>query len=317
MIEARWPAVMALPLMPAERIMLGVTVALLGMGLVLVGVRGYAIDWPSYLALIMVGGAFIGLGLFYRISNRSNEIATTLIGTGAYAQFSAVATAFNYLLLPIWRTPIDPALAAIDAAFGFHWPEMLEFAARWPLLTEATRYAYMSSIFQFAAIVLLLGLGGRTSDLQLFMVATTLASLATVGFWALLPSLGTTTLYAIAPEIELQVQPLLGTDYGQNMLRLAASGPSLITPKDIVGLISAPSFHTVMALLAVHSVRNVRWAFWPLLAVNILVVIGAIIHGAHHLVDVAGGVVTTVLAVALARTLLVPVQPVAPAMAAR
>jgi hypothetical protein len=289
--------------MPAERIMLGVTAALAIVDLVVIVSRGYQADWSAYAAILLFGSVLIGAGGFYRSSARSEEIASALIGTGCYVNFSALAAAFNYVLLPIWRTPIDPALAAIDASLGFHWPDMLSLAASSPLLVEATRYAYMSSIFQFAFIVMLLGLGGRTRDLQQFMLATTLTCLMTLAFWALFPSLGTTSIYNIPAEIEQQVRPILGSRYGEKMLALAASGPTLITPKDVTGLISAPSFHTVMALLALYAVRNIPWVFWPLFPVNMLVLAGTVIHGAHHLTDVAGGVLVTVAGLVAARRL--------------
>lgn len=297
--------------------MLGVTAALAIVDIVVIVSRGYQADWPAYAAILLFGTVLICVGGFYRSSARSEEIASALIGTGCYVNFSALAAAFNYVLLPIWRAPIDPTLAAIDAAVGFHWPDTLTLVASYPLLVEATRYAYMSSIFQFAFIVILLGLGGRTRDLQQFMLATTLTCLMTLAFWALFPSLGTTSIYSLSAEVEQQVRPILGSRYGEKMLALAASGPTLITPKDVTGLISAPSFHTVMALLALYAVRNIPWVFWPLLPVNVLVLAGTVIHGAHHLADVTGGVLVTVAGLVAARRLAQAPerQPTAPANA--
>lgn len=300
----RLPATVAQSLMPAERIMLSVTAALALAALAILTVRGIPVDWLAYMPVFGGGTAMLAIGLYYRLSGRSDIFAATLIATGAYIDFAAVASAFNHLLLPIWRAPIDPTLAAIDAAVGVHWPDVLALAAKSPLLVEATRYAYMSSLYQFLVIVLVLGLGGRTQDLQTFMLATVLCCLATVGFWALFPSLGTTSIHALAPELEAQVRPILGTRYGQDMLRVAAEGPALLTPKEMRGLISAPSFHTVMALLAVHAVRGIRWLFVPFVLLNALVLPGTIIHGAHHLVDVVFGAALTVAGIALASRLL-------------
>lgn len=291
-------------LLPAERIMLGVTVILAAAAAALIAARGYAVDVPGHLTVFGGGTALIALGFFYRFTARNDAIAATLIATGAYIYFAAAAAAFNHALLPIWRAPIDPALAAIDAAVGFHWPDVLAAAAQWPLLVEVTRYAYMSSIIQFAIIVPLLGLGGRTRELQIFMLASVLCCLATVGFWAVFPSLGTTSIYPLAVELERTVAPQLGSGYGEDMWRLATAGPQIISPNDARGLISAPSFHTVMALLAIHATWSIAYARWPFLLVNALVLPGTIIHGAHHLVDVVLGAGLTVLGVLLAARLL-------------
>ena len=302
-------------LAPAERIMLTVTAALAALGLGLIGLRGYAVDWPAYAPIYLVGSALIAAGLWYRRAGRSLEIAATLAATGSYVLFAAVASKFNYLLLPISRAPIDGMLAALDAHLGFHWPDALEAAARYPLVVEATRHAYLSSLVQFAIIVPLLGLRGRTRDLHLFMLATTLACLMTVGIWALAPSFGTSTVYQLPPEIMAAVRPVVGNGYGAELLRLAAEGPALISPRDTLGLIAAPSFHTVMALLAVHATRNLPAVRPVALAVNLLVLPGTIIHGGHHLVDVLAGAVVTVAAVLAARALLEPRRIVLPAAA--
>ncbi len=291
-------------LLPAERIMLGVTAALAAASALLVIARGYAVDVPGHLTVFGGGTALVALGFFYRLTARNDAIAATLIATGAYIYFAAVASAFNHALLPLWRAPIDPVLAAIDGAFGFHWPDALATAAQWPMLVEATRYAYMSSLIQFAIIVPLLGLSGRTRELQVFMLASVLCCLATVGFWALFPSLGTTSIYPLALEFERALAPHLGSAYGEDMWRLATTGPQLISPQDARGLISAPSFHTVMALLAIYATWSNAYARWPFLLVNALVLPGTIIHGAHHLIDVMLGAGLTVLGVLAAKKLL-------------
>lgn len=294
-----WPQMLA-----AERIVLAVTLALAIVGTFVVLYRGYTLDWTAYAGLLGAGLTLISVGYAYRTSGRSQSLGDTLIATGCYVAFSNVASVFNYLLLPIWHAPIDPALAAMDATVGFRWLDVMQAVAGSSLLIEATRYAYMSSLFQFAIIVLVLGLGGRTRELHVFMVATTLATLMTIGFWAVFPSLGTTSIFPLPDELERTIQPLLGNQYGSKMLRLSQVGPSHISPADIQGLISAPSFHAVMALLAVHAVRTLRWALPAFAVLNSLVLIGSVIHGAHHLTDIALGAVVTAAALALAHTLL-------------
>ncbi len=78
----------------------------------------------------------------------------------------------------------------------------------------------------------------------------------------------------------------------------------MISPKDSLGLIAAPSFHTVMAVQLAYAAWTLRW-IWPWsLIVNLLVLPSTIIHGGHHLVDVLGGFAAGVLGIVAAQAFL-------------
>ena len=268
---------------------------------VLVLVRGIALDWPAYATVTAIGGAIGALGLIYRGTGRSERLAGLLLATACFVLFTMLASAFTYLLLPIWRAPIDPVLAQIDAMLGFHWPDALTLAAQYPTLSEAMRFAYLSSLPQFALLILVLGLSGRQYELHVFMLATTLTCLVTIAVWALFPSFGTSTMFEIAASVEAELRPVVGSAYGAQLKRIAFEGPVAISPRDALGLIAAPSYHTVMALLAMYAARTIWW-LWPgVVAVNLLVLPGIVVHGGHHLVDVIAGAAVTALGIAAAR----------------
>jgi PAP2 superfamily protein len=289
--------------MPAERAMLGVTLALGLVDLILIVARGAALDWPAYAIIVAISAVVLGLGLFYRRTQRSEALAATLIATASFLLFTLVASVSNYLLLPVWRSPIDPLLAQLDAGLGFHWPDLLTYAAGHPLAVEVMRFAYLSSLPQFALIVVVLGLSGRTADLYVFMLATTLACLATVAIWALFPSFGTTTLFHLDAAVERAVRPVVGSAYGAELKRLAAYGPAVISPKNALGLIAAPSFHTVMAILAAYATLGVRWLSPAAILLNVMVLPGVLVHGGHHLVDMLAGAIVAIAGIAAARAL--------------
>lgn len=296
-------------LKPAERIMLAVTFGIAVVDLAVISSRGTPVDWSGYAGITAFSSIVLMMGLFYRLTGRSERLATTLISTASFVLFTMVASALTYQFLPVWREPIDPWLVSIDGMFGFHWPDALAFAGRHSWLAETTRYAYMSSLPQFAVLVLVLGFSGRTQELHIFMLATVAACVATIAVWALLPSFGTTTVFDIDAALEAQLKPVVGSAYGAELKRLAAEGPIRISSKDALGLIAAPSFHTVMALLAIYSARTVPW-LWPgALALNLLVLPGVIIHGGHHLVDVFAGSAVAVLGIVAAQALLGPASP--------
>ncbi len=291
------------PLLLSERLVLSLTAGILLIALILVVARGSRVDWFGYLTIMSAGLGVLGLGLFYRATQRNEDIATTLVSAAAFILFTGVASGFNYTLLPIWRAPIDVQLASMDAILGFHWPDVMAFVVKWPFAFEVMRYAYLSSLPQLALLIALLGLSGRTNDLQVLIVAATLAACMTVGSWLAFPSFGTSTLYSLPPEV-LQLNPIVGPSYGRELLRLASDGPSLISPSNALGLIAAPSYHIVMALLAIHASRNLPRVRWPFLAINLLIIPATIVHGGHHLVDLAAGAIVSILGVVMARAYL-------------
>lgn len=284
--------------------MFATMVALAAACLVVIAFRGTPVDWFNY-GFIMVGaGPLLLIGLYYRYAGRSDAMANTLVSAACFLMFSPVASAFTYQLLPVWRAPIDPWLASADAMLGFHWPDALALAASYPLASKVMWYAYMSWLPQFPLLILLLGFTGRTHDLHVLMLATVISSLATIAVWALFPSFGTATIYEIGAAVEKQVRPVVGSGYGGDLQRLAMEGPRVISPKDSLGLIAAPSFHTVMAVQLMYAARNLPWLGRPALIINLLVLPSTVIHGGHHLVDVIGGVAAGLLGIVAAQAFL-------------
>ena len=71
-----------------------------------------------------------------------------------------------------------------------------------------------------------------------------------------------------------------------------------------MGLIAVPSFHIVMALVAIRASWTLAWARWPFFIVNLLVLPGTIVHGGHHLIDVFGGAFVTMAGLIAANRLI-------------
>lgn len=288
-------------LWPVERFLRNTILVLAIFDLVMVLVRNIGVDWFSYTLFFALGIFMITVGMFYRSSGRSERISMTLMATGLLLLFTIMLSVFGYLLLPLWREPIDPFLVQIDAWFGYSWPDIVQFAGRHPLFNELTRYAYLSSIPQMALLFIILGFGGNQKELHVFILSITASGLATLGFWTLFPAFGTSVLYDISGTIEQAARPLVGSSYGAELLRLGAEGPKFISPKDMEGLVAFPSYHTIMAVLAMYSARTTRWWFPILVVINLFVLPGVLIHGGHHLIDVFGGLLTASCTIYVAR----------------
>ncbi len=287
--------------LPAEKTMITVALAAGVVDLVLIWYKNSLVDWAGYLTILALVAGLLTLGLFYRVSGRSERIGAAGISAGLFIFFSLCLSMFNYLLLPLWREPIDLGLNAIDQLFGYSWPAVIEWAGQNPVFNSIVRFAYLSTIPQIAAIIVILGLTGKIKELNTLIVAVTITATFTITFWGLFPSLGAKSLYDLPLAMELLASPVVSTAYGDQMLLMAKEGPGLISPKEIKGLVAFPSYHIVLSGLAVYAARTVKWIFPFYLVLNALILPGIYMHGGHHLVDLPAGLLVAAVGLYLAR----------------
>ena len=280
-----------LRLQPAEFLMLTVGIAAALIDIALVLHKGSRVDVSGYGTIAGLILLVIPIGLYYRISGRSERIASALICSGSFIFFSACLSLFNYLLLPIVRPLIDLHITGIDAMVGFYWADVMAWAAANPAPTLILKFAYVTTIPQFAALVVILGLSGRIRDLHVMITSVTITATLTICFWGLFPSLGAKSMYILTPEIWAAINPIVNEEYAKDLIHIGANGPGLITPKEIRGLIAFPSYHAVLAFTAMYAARNVRFVAQFFLALNLLILPGIFIHGGHHLMDLPAGFV--------------------------
>ena len=112
-----------------ERVLFRICLMLIALDIVLLLVSGTKIVATTYLQTLGIVLLCMAIATFYHVSGRSPHMAVGLRGMALLIVFSAAAACFNYLLLPISRPSIDPLLVKIDAIFGYHWPNVIAFAA--------------------------------------------------------------------------------------------------------------------------------------------------------------------------------------------
>lgn len=235
----------------AERLISIITLTIFAINAAMITWSGLRIDAIGYAGVISVGLMLIGLGQFYRRSGRSEGIAQVAIGTGLLVLFTNAASMFNYLLLPIGPWRIDGTLMVLDAYLGYSWPDFVAATATIPLLGDILRVVYLSSLVQMIVVILTLGFAGRQIELHRFLLTGVIAALLTIGIWGVLPSSGPASFHLLPADVTAAINLVVGPSYGLELNRLAVEGPALISPKNALGLIAFPSYHTVMACMAV------------------------------------------------------------------
>ena len=281
---------------PAENWMWGIVAVLFAYDMSLFVIQGEAAMIADFFATNMVIGLILMVGLFFRLTGRSERIATTLLAVAAFALFTFVVALANHSVLPLTRPLIDPILARWDATLGFHWPSALAFAAEYPTVTAIGKSIYNSTMFQVLLTTLALGFLGRTLHMERFVLSCMLGALITVGFWTVFPSFGPASLYDVPQDVLDAVMPVADPAYGRSLLEFAAAEQESLASIERRGLIAFPSFHTVLALLVPLALWSVPVLRWTAVMINTAMVPFIVIHGGHFVVDLFAGVVVALIA---------------------
>lgn len=197
----------------------------------------------------------------------------------------------SYLVVDPKLPLFDRALASVDEALSFHWPDWLKFYRAHPWYKRTLQAAYDSSGIQIYGSAFFFALAGKQSRNKELLRLAMVSSLMTIAVFHSFPALGPFFHFAVGPKLE----PLL------HMPHLLAGESMVLTPLDLQGLISFPSFHTVMAVTFMYVHRGQGWLTWVVIALNLTMLLATIVCGAHYLVDLIGGAMVAGLSIALVR----------------
>ena len=290
-------------LLPAERSILVIILTLAAAAGGLLILKKVAIDVQGFAIVLSVAAGTCLAGQYYRIIRREEALALALMGSGLFTAFTIIGSLFNYTLLPLSRARIDDWLVRADAMFGFNWIAFASWVIQYRWLDEALRLVYMSSLPQLAVIVIVLGCTGRRAQLHSFLLTGVIGALLTIAFWSIFPSAGIMGAYAHDPALPAGLNIVAGREYGLELLKIFEQGADLISPYSALGLIGIPSFHTVMACMSVAYAPRQKVLRPMLIALNVPMAPAVLLHGAHHLMDVLGGLIVFAIACQFSRVL--------------
>ncbi|MES2471920.1 MAG: phosphatase PAP2 family protein [Pseudomonadota bacterium] len=282
-----------------QRILLAIAAALIAVDLAWGFAGGFQVDVLAYGKVALLSAALVGAGIFYQVRRAEPRIAAMLLGASFLCAFSAAASLLNYFLLTFHGPRIDGALAAADLALGFDWAAVMTAVADYPLSNTVLFFVYNIVLPEIALMTVLLGWRGNAEKTYRFCIAVAVSALLCMAVWSAFPSFGAFSIHPQQPAFA-GMTLALDSSYAAELVRLLEHGPGLISPRDTQGLIGFPSYHAVLALLVVWYARAVPRLFWPLAAVNALVLVATPIQGGHHLVDVLAAFPVTALALWLA-----------------
>lgn len=243
--------------------------------------------------LLMVGGIVARIALS-RPQTRGQHIARDAIDhVGLFSLICLVGALASYPVAANTQGFDDFALARTDRLLRFDWVRWYDFVAAHPWLQLAESLAYQS-IFVTPAILLgYFAYTGRRAEARLFIASFWVAAVATLLLFPLAPAEGPLA-YLWHGRIPYMPQSALYQAQVIPMLRQHEVHSVAVT--SIHGLVCAPSFHTVSAVLYIIAAWPIRKLRWPLIALNAAMLLATPVEGTHYLTDMIFGAMVAIAA---------------------
>lgn len=277
-------------LLSAERLILGMVVAL-GAAAVLLGLLlQREVNWPPFLWGYLASLGFVPLGAYVRSSKDSPRLALALIGTGCFCAATAAFSLLSFALLPVPNPMVDDWLTRTGHLVGYDWRDFVVAMSAHPMLTTGLSYVYQIAPTLLLVTIWVLSAHRQAVTLHRFLFVGIFSLVVALGIWWLWPSVGYVGTLPLSQEALVQNRLVYGTDYGAVLTHLIQSGPKRISPEVITGIIGFPSYHMIMACLVGWFCRRTVLAV-PMALVTLAMIPATLVHGGHHLIDLVGGLV--------------------------
>src|SRR2546425_1180345 len=243
-------------------------------------------------------GLLLAIGIFYGSIRRNAQLADMALWGALVAAFSVAAAIFTYLTATLAFPLVDSELAGIDAGLGFRWPVWAQLVNAHPLLKGLFVIVYASLLPECAASIIYFAHRRRNDRIAEFLWGALFSILITATISGFVPALGAFFHFGVPG-------PAWAT-YSSHLLALREGTASSFSVNEFQGIITMPSYHTVLAILIIYAYRGCSRLFILALVLNAVMLLSLPSEGGHYLIDlIAGGaiaVVTIAITSAAART---------------
>jgi membrane-associated phospholipid phosphatase len=240
-----------------------------------VGTRGLVVETGAVALLAAIA-------LVYGRTGRSASLASAAEACAQLIAIGVLLEVVSYLVTRAGGPLRDGPLLRADELLGFDWDGWTARIQSMPRLAEILASAYGSILPQLAAGTLYLGLRQRAGTL---LGMLNVSGAITVAISAFVPAIGHLPDAPHVPDF------------------LALRGHTLVQLDlaHLQGLISFPSYHAAIAVIMALALWHDRLLRWPVMLLNMVMLVSTISDGGHYLVDVLAGVAIAVASAVLAR----------------
>ena len=226
-----------------------------------------------------------------RIANMAEAVALL-------CAFTATAAVLTYLAASCAFPLQDVMMERLDRAIGFDWSAWHDAVLDRPILSCLLLVAYDSLLPQFLLAIIYFSTTDRSARIGelLLLAGATLAATALIS--AIWPTLG-----PFAATGQLGVSANGGGDiaYLRDLLALRAGGPWHFELSAMEGIVTMPSYHTVLAVLFTYAFRRTGLVGYGIATLNLVMLLSIPPIGGHYLVDMLAGGALALGAIAVQR----------------
>jgi hypothetical protein len=256
--------------------------------------------WLATTPLTLTSGSYLTIGQIalclplglWLARNAAGQptLHTVLVGGTMLLSAWPALRIFNHLTMTTAFPLADPWLASCDQILQFDWVGYLSWLERRPQLIGLMSLTY-SSLTQYSVLLfLILAVGSQPAKrcsefLKLFII--TAVACSTVGMF--FPAQSASVFYPVSDGTFRHIPPGLGAYHLPFLNELRSNSAAQLDLASLPGLVTFPSFHTAMGVLAIYCARHYLALFACSLAVNLTMIASTPLFGAHYGIDIVAG----------------------------
>jgi membrane-associated phospholipid phosphatase len=266
--------------------------------------------WPALAGSLIYGAA--GYAFYLVISRRlrkkddrvamflraaSERFALLFRSCLLIAAIGSVGLIFTYLATASALPLRDAFLARLDSHLGFHWPSFLSAINDRPFWASLLVQAYASTAPLTQGVVIWLAIRGCGERLSEFLALLCLSSLGLAVGMLLVPAAGAFVYFEPARQLfdnftaGEEMWPFLDAFNG-----LRDGSLTKIDVSSVQGVVSFPSFHTMLGIITTYALRDTRALLILAVILNGTMIVSTLPVGGHYLVDVLAGAAISIAA---------------------
>lgn len=250
---------------------------------------------PATLTFIMAGLVLAGLryGLRDTPSRQGQMIRDSAEYVGLFVLVALLGAVASYPVAADSRGFIDPRLEMIDRLLHFNWLGWYELVSAHRSLQLLGSAAYVAIYATPIAIMLYFARTQRKAEARLFLATFWLAAVLTLVLFPHMPARGPLAVVWTGP---IPYMPMSALYQSEMIPALRDHSLTVISLGALRGLVCAPSFHTAAAVVYIAAAWPVARLRWPILSINIAMLLATPVEGNHYLADMIGGALVAIAA---------------------
>jgi len=235
------------------------------------------------------------LGRF--ILNAAAGQRTLALAGLAFTALALVAGLFQYLASNMSPPLVDGQLARIDAGLGFNWLSLLALANANHVVARVLVLAYFSVGPLLPVLFIYFAFTHREHRLMELVALVAVTSLFTGTLMLFFPAAGAYSWFHPSPDYFSNLSREAGTWHYKVLMALRSGQQFTYLQSQVSGLVTFPSFHTVLGVITAYSVRRIRGVFPVLLVLNAIMIVSTVPEGGHYVADVVAGAVVALVSI--------------------